>query len=116
MLVEFKYPFLFFLFLPVSIILFLSIKQMKNRANKKEGYCIIVLRSCLFTLLIFALTVPQLVIPQKNVPVVFLLDRSASVKGSQIPSLAGWKKASTKKIQMMNTALSPLGRNRLSNK
>ncbi len=70
---------------------------MKNRANKKEGYCIIVLRSCLFTLLIFALTVPQLVIPQKNVPVVFLLDRSASVKGSADTELSWVEKSINKK-------------------
>ncbi|MFT8319466.1 MAG: VWA domain-containing protein [Bacillus sp. (in: firmicutes)] len=83
MLVEFKYPFLFLLFLPVSILLFLYVKQLQNqRNNKKEGYIIAALRFCLFSVLIFALTVPQLVIPHRDVPVVFVLDRSASVKGS----------------------------------
>lgn len=50
--------------------------------NRKERHIILFLRSCIFFLLIVALAIPQVVLPQKETPVVFLMDRSASVQDS----------------------------------
>lgn len=50
--------------------------------NRKERHIILFLRSCIFFLLIVALAIPQVVLPQKETPVVFLMDRSVSVQDS----------------------------------
>lgn len=82
MLIEFKYPYLLLLLFPVGFILYLYGKQLKNKAKKIEGSLILLLRSMLFICIVFSLAIPQLLLPIKSVPVVFLIDRSASVKAS----------------------------------
>lgn len=49
-------------------------------SNSKERQVILFLRSLIFSLLILALAIPQIVLPQKENQVVFLMDRSASVQ------------------------------------
>lgn len=49
-------------------------------SNRKERQVILFLRSLIFALLILALAIPQIVLPQKENQVVFLMDRSASVQ------------------------------------
>jgi Ca-activated chloride channel homolog len=88
---EVKFPFLFLLFIPVLYLLFLYIK--KNR--KKEFYIIAGLRAAIFTLLILALTVPQILLPVKGQHVIFLVDRSDSVRGSDDAALE-WLEESIK--------------------
>nr|WP_251025798.1 VWA domain-containing protein [Bacillus sp. ISL-47] len=51
----------------------------KHRAKGKEDYWIAGLRLVIFSLLIFALIVPQVLLPVKGETVIFLADRSASI-------------------------------------
>ncbi|GLB59378.1 VWA domain-containing protein [Cytobacillus sp. NCCP-133] len=83
--IEVKYPFLFLLFLPAAILVFLYIRT--HRAKGYEKYWIAGLRLASFTLLIFALTVPQILLSVKGETVIFLADRSASI-GEHEESLA----------------------------
>jgi Ca-activated chloride channel homolog len=88
---EVKFPFLFLLFIPVLYLLFLYLK--KNR--KREFYIIASLRTVIFALLILALTVPQILLPVKGQNVIFLVDRSDSVRGSDDTALE-WLEESLK--------------------
>ncbi|KON89117.1 hypothetical protein AF332_21500 [Sporosarcina globispora] len=78
--IEVKYPFLFLLLIPAVIMVFLYIRYHWGKG--KEIYLIASLRLAIFCLLIFALTVPQVLLPVKGQAVVFLADRSASIGGN----------------------------------
>lgn len=52
-----------------------------------EFYWIAGLRMIVFTLLIFSLTIPQILLPMKGETVIFLADRSASVKNTENEAL-----------------------------
>ncbi|WP_400247185.1 VWA domain-containing protein [Niallia sp. JL1B1071] len=82
MQIEFKYPFILLILLPIAFLLYRYWKQTKTMTNRKERQVILILRSCIFSLLILALAIPQVVLPQKETQVVFLMDRSASVQDS----------------------------------
>jgi Ca-activated chloride channel homolog len=73
---EVKFPLLFLLLIPVLYMVFLYVR--KNR--KKEFYIIAGFRTVIFTLLILALAVPQILLPVKGEKVIFLVDRSDSVR------------------------------------
>jgi Ca-activated chloride channel homolog len=75
---EVKFPFLLLFFIPALILVGLFLK--KNR--KRESLVIAGLRLGLFTLLILALAVPQILLPVRGETVVFLVDRSDSVKSA----------------------------------
>ncbi|MEM5595630.1 hypothetical protein AAHB53_03560 [Niallia circulans] len=80
MQIEFKYPFILLIFLPIVFLLYRYWKQSRMMSNRKERQVILFLRSLIFSLLILALAIPQIVLPQKENQVVFLMDRSASVQ------------------------------------
>ncbi|MEK4441152.1 MULTISPECIES: VWA domain-containing protein [Niallia] len=80
MQIEFKYPFILLIFLPIIFLLYRYWKQSRTMSNRKERQVILFLRSLIFALLILALAIPQIVLPQKENQVVFLMDRSASVQ------------------------------------
>ncbi|MBG9544193.1 hypothetical protein ABE29_15815 [Cytobacillus firmus] len=75
--IEVNYPFLFLLLIPAVIIVFLFIRNHRGKENGE--FWIAGLRLIIFSLLIIALTVPQVVLPVKGQTVVFLADRSASI-------------------------------------
>ncbi|PWW27398.1 von Willebrand factor type A domain-containing protein [Cytobacillus oceanisediminis] len=75
--IEVKYPFLFLLFIPAVLLIFLYL--WKHRTKGNENYWIAGLRMVVFSLLIFALTVPQILLPVNGETVIFLADRSASI-------------------------------------
>ncbi|MBA4536196.1 VWA domain-containing protein [Bacillus aquiflavi] len=81
MALELNYPLVLLLLIPAGAVLFIFLKQQRSVAKKGEKIIIVTLRGIVFSLLIFALTVPHLVLPVKEKVVVFLVDRSASVKG-----------------------------------
>jgi Ca-activated chloride channel homolog len=80
---EVKFPFMLVLLLPVGWLIFLYVK--KNR--KREAYWIAGIRSVIFLLLILALAVPQILLPVRGESVIFLVDRSDSVRGGDTVAL-----------------------------
>lgn len=82
---EVKYPYLLLLFIPAILLIYLYIKSTK-RLSAKEKYLIIGLRSLIFICLIFAISVPQILLSTKGA-VIFVVDRSASVKGTEAKML-----------------------------
>jgi Ca-activated chloride channel homolog len=80
---EVKFPFMLALLLPIGWLIFLYVK--KNR--KKEAYWIAGIRSVIFLLLILALAVPQILLPVRGESVIFLVDRSDSVRGGDTVAL-----------------------------
>ncbi|MCJ7841699.1 VWA domain-containing protein [Lederbergia sp. NSJ-179] len=78
---EFKYPILFVLLIPVAVVVFLFYLQAQS-FSIKDKRIIATLRSLSFLFLIASLTIPQLVhkIDERNV--VFVADVSASMKGT----------------------------------
>ncbi|UTI40527.1 MULTISPECIES: VWA domain-containing protein [Niallia] len=93
MQIEFKYPFILLIFLPIAFLLYRYWKQTRTVTNRQERYLILFLRSCIFLLLIVALAIPQVVLPQKETPVVFVMDRSASVQDSGAQQLEWLEKS-----------------------
>jgi Ca-activated chloride channel homolog len=75
---EVKFPFLLLFIVPA--VLWVGLFLKKNR--KKESLVIASLRLGLFTLLILALAVPQILLPVRGETVIFLVDRSDSVKNA----------------------------------
>jgi Ca-activated chloride channel homolog len=73
---EVKFPLLLLLLIPVLSLVFLYVQ--KNR--KREFWLVAGLRTAIFTLLILALAVPQILLPVKGENVIFLVDRSDSVR------------------------------------
>ncbi|MGJ7910661.1 VWA domain-containing protein [Neobacillus sp. LXY-1] len=88
MALEFKYPILFILLIPALYIVFLYFKQTKA-VPSAESVLIGLIRTLLFSLIIFALTVPQVLLPAKQEKVIFLADRSASYQQTE-NSLLKW--------------------------
>ncbi|MFC5734958.1 VWA domain-containing protein [Cytobacillus gottheilii] len=86
--IEFKYPYLLLLLIPAALLIFLYMRQAMK--SSQRGFSLIaIIRSLVFVLLIGALAIPQLLLPLKGETVVFLTDRSASVKDADSISL-GW--------------------------
>jgi Ca-activated chloride channel homolog len=73
---EVKFPLLLLLLIPLWYLVFLFVR--KNR--KREFWLVAGLRTAIFTLLILALAVPQILLPVKGENVIFLVDRSDSVR------------------------------------
>jgi Ca-activated chloride channel homolog len=73
---EVKFPLLLLLLIPLWYLVFLFLR--KNR--KREFWLVAGLRTAIFTLLILALAVPQILLPVKGENVIFLVDRSDSVR------------------------------------
>jgi Ca-activated chloride channel homolog len=74
-------------------VIFLYVR--KNR--KKEFYWIAGIRTAIFTLLITALAVPQILLPVKGENVIFLVDRSDSVRNADDVTLDWVEKSVSKK-------------------
>lgn len=91
--IDVTYPLLFLLLLPCAILIYLYVLKTRNETNRGETVVVAVLRSCIFFLIVFALTIPQLLLPVKGSTVVFLVDRSVSVKDSGTKTLAWIEKS-----------------------
>ncbi|MEK5392171.1 VWA domain-containing protein [Margalitia sp. FSL K6-0131] len=87
MVLDVKYPILFLLILPVGFMLYLFYRK-SHIQNKWEKNWITILRAIIFLLIIFALTVPQMLLPVKGENVIFLVDRSASMQGTEDKAVA----------------------------
>ncbi|MFZ7946616.1 VWA domain-containing protein [Neobacillus sp. 19] len=85
---ELKYPMLLILLLPVFFLMTLYFRQMRKSFTPEKVW-IGCLRTLLFFLLVFALTIPQLLLPIKEESIVFLVDRSASFENVEDDAL-GW--------------------------
>lgn len=79
--------------------------------NKIEVYWISSFRFILFSLLIFALTIPQILLPVKGETVIFLTDRSASVKNSEDVALAWIENSISYKHKEDAFAIATIGEN-----
>ncbi|MBK5445879.1 VWA domain-containing protein [Peribacillus sp. TH24] len=95
--VEFTYPLIFLLLIPCAGLIYFYLLKSRHQAKRKETTVVAVLRSLIFLLIILALTVPQILLPLKGSTVVFLVDRSASVKDSEAKTLA-WIEKSTEEM------------------
>lgn len=91
--IDVTYPLLFLLLIPCAALIYLYVLKSRNRMKRGETVVVAVLRSSVFFLIVFALTVPQLLLPIKGSTVVFLVDRSASVKDSDSKTLAWIEKS-----------------------
>lgn len=94
--IELTYPYLLLLLLPCVFLMYSFWKNSRLTMNRSEKVIVITLRSLVFFLLIFALTIPQLLLPVKGTTVVFLADQSASVDNKEEDILA-WIEASVDK-------------------
>ncbi|MEH7388768.1 VWA domain-containing protein [Bacillus sp. JJ1503] len=108
--IEFNYPILFLLLIPAVLAVYLYLKH-KNQIHSKESYWIASIRLTIFALLIFALTVPQILLPAKGETVVFLADRSASVSQSDHQLLEWIEKSVMDKQQDDSFAVVTFGEN-----
>ncbi|MEH7122886.1 VWA domain-containing protein [Bacillus sp. JJ1773] len=108
--IEFNYPILFLLLIPAVLAVYLYLKH-KNQIHSKESYWIASIRLTIFALLIFALTVPQILLPAKGETVVFLADRSASVSQSDHHLLEWIEKSVMDKQQDDSFAVVTFGEN-----
>ena len=79
--IEVKYPFLLLLLIPAVIIVFLFIRNQRGQGSEK--FWIAGLRLVIFSLIIIALTIPQVLLPVKGQTVIFLADRSASIGSNE---------------------------------
>jgi len=75
--IEFKYPILALLFIPALFLIYLFLKQAKKI---QDSWWLAGIRMAIFALIIFALMIPQMLLPVNGETVVFLVDRSASVE------------------------------------
>lgn len=107
--IEFKFPFLFLLLIPAGITVFFYLKA--NRG--KQAYVIAGLRTCVYILLITALTVPQILWPVQGETVVFVVDRSKSVESKQGTSLDWIEKGVENKNGKDSYAIIAFGENAL---
>jgi Ca-activated chloride channel homolog len=109
---EVKYPYLFLLFIPAAFLIFLFCRQaVKSGQMNHETALIAGLRSFVFMLIIFALTVPQVLLPVKGETIVFLVDRSASVKGTEEKVLDWIEKSVSGKGKDDSYAIVSFGKN-----
>lgn len=90
---EVKYPYLLLLFIPAILLIYLYIKSTK-RLSLKEKYLIVGLRSLVFICLILAISVPQILLSTKG-SVIFVVDRSASLTGTE-EKMLDWIEKSVK--------------------
>jgi Ca-activated chloride channel homolog len=88
---EVKFPLLLLLLIPVLYLVFLYVRKNK----KRELLLVAGLRTAIFTLLILALAVPQILLPVKGENVIFLVDRSDSVRNGDNAAL-DWIEKSVK--------------------
>ena len=79
--------------------------------NIREVYWISSLRFIVFSMLIFALTIPQILLPVKGETVIFLTDRSASVKNTEDIALAWIENSINHKQKEATFAIASLGEN-----
>ncbi|KAB2337482.1 VWA domain-containing protein [Cytobacillus depressus] len=80
--IEFAFPILLWLWIPAAILVFRFIKK-KKQLSILEAYWLAGIRLVIFTLLILALTIPQILLPAKGETIIFLADQSASVNHSE---------------------------------
>lgn len=106
--IEVKYPFLFWLFLPAALLVFLYLRR--HRSEGYEKLWIAGIRLVIFALLIFALTTPQVLLPIKGETVIFLADRSASI-GADEESLAWVENSVSNKKSEDQYAVAAFGKN-----
>lgn len=106
--IDVKYPILFLLIIPVIFVLILFYRK-SNRINSLEKKWIVLLRAFIFSLLIFALTLPEMLLPIKGENVIFLVDRSASMKGSEEQILTWINKSVQSKNRMDSYAIVATG-------
>nr|WP_249310297.1 VWA domain-containing protein [Bacillus sp. FJAT-49736] len=78
--------------------------------NRLEKNIITILRAIIFFLFIFALTVPQMLLPVKGENVIFLVDRSASMRGSDEKILAWIEKSIKSKKHADSYSIISLGK------
>lgn len=74
-----KYPLMFAFILPAAFLMIMYFKKAGTLEKKVIG----LIRSAVYLLIIFALAVPQIVLPVKKETVVFLADRSKSVEKTE---------------------------------
>ncbi|WP_407407762.1 VWA domain-containing protein [Peribacillus sp.] len=91
--IDVTYPLVFLLLLPCAALIYMYVIKSHNQTKHVETVVVAILRSCIFFLIVLALSVPQLLQPIKGSMVVFLVDRSASVKDSDTKSLAWIEKS-----------------------
>ncbi|ETI66938.1 VWA domain-containing protein [Neobacillus vireti] len=82
MAIELKYPILLLLIIPASFLVYRYFKQI-SASISPEKVVIGCLRAVLFFLIIFALTIPQILLPIKEEMIIFLTDRSASFEDAE---------------------------------
>lgn len=109
MVLDVKYPILFLLVIPVGIVSYLFYRNSRIQ-NKWEKNLIAILRTLIFILIIFALTVPQMLLPVKGENVIFLVDRSASMKGTEDKILAWIEKSMKEKHKDDSFSIVTLGK------
>nr|WP_275695560.1 VWA domain-containing protein [Fredinandcohnia sp. SECRCQ15] len=95
-----------FLIIPALFLVFLY--SRKNR--KKEYYLIAGLRTAIFILLIFALAVPQILLPVKGETIIFLVDRSDSVRNTDDVALDWIEKSINSKEKDDEFAIVTMGK------
>ncbi|WAA13628.1 VWA domain-containing protein [Fervidibacillus halotolerans] len=86
-MLEMKYPFMLILLIPILFSMYFFYKKHIG-TNRSGKFVLVIFRGIIFILLVFALTIPGIRIPDKNVDVVFLIDRSNSVTGSEEETLS----------------------------
>ncbi len=91
--IEVTYPIFFLLLLPCAYLIYLYWKKSHKKTSQTEKVVVTVIRSLVFFLIVFALTVPQLLLPIKGTTVVFLADQSASVSTAESDLLAWIEKS-----------------------
>ncbi|MCR2820891.1 VWA domain-containing protein [Lederbergia panacisoli] len=107
---EFNYPFLLFLLIPAGVVLYLFFKQNKG-FNNAEKIWIICMRSLVFALIILSLATPQLVFKTDEKNVVFLVDASASMIGTEDSILSWIEKSIQSKKEKDQFAVLTVGKN-----
>lgn len=79
---ELKYPLFLLFFIPAGVFIYLFYTSTSG-LKQLEKNVIVSIRSVIFALVIIALTVPQMVIPTNDLNVIFAVDTSKSMIGSQ---------------------------------
>jgi Ca-activated chloride channel family protein len=85
---ELKYPIMLLVLVPAGYLIYLYFRQIR-RSRLIEKTAVGIIRAMIFILLIFALTIPQIIMPTKKETIIFLADRSASVTDAE-NSMIDW--------------------------
>lgn len=80
-MLQFEYPILFILLIPLFISILFFVKNLSN--INKERIVIVILRGFTVILLIFAITIPSLMLPINTKQIIYLLDESKSMDGNR---------------------------------